>query len=124
MKGGGKVNDDVTDYVAKFTSSIEYAINENTSETTGGYQKTTTTLNTCYYFTRKDSLSIRYTMQSNRNLTSNSSSSSGSGRVQLNYTYKVTKNHDLTLRYSLMSYRSSTSNPQRQDIRLTYSYKF
>ena len=78
-----------------------------------------------YYFTRKDSLSIRYTMQSNLNLASNSSSSSGTGRVQLNYTYKITKNHDLNLRYSLMSRSASrTSNPQNQDIRLTYSYKF
>lgn len=109
---------------AKLTSSVEYAINENPSKTTGGYHKTTTTLNTCYYFTRKGSLSIRYTMQNNRNFASNSASSSGSKRTQLNYTYKITKNHHLSLRYSLTSRRSSTSNPQRQDFHLTYSYNF
>jgi len=109
----------------KLISSLRYAINESPSKATGGYYKTTTTLNTSYYFTRKDSLGIRYTIQDNRNLGSSSVSSSGSQRLELSCTSELTKNHNVSLRYSLMSRRPiSTGNPQRQDIRLTYFYKF
>ena len=109
----------------KRTSFVKYAINKKTSEKTGGYNKIATTLDMSYYFAKKGSLSIQYTVQSNPNLASNSGSSSGSRRVELSYTNRLTKNHHLSLRCSLMSRRSSSkNNPQKQDIRLTYSYKF